>query len=243
MLGGHLFAQVGHRLVRLGAGNLQQRTEATGVGALALLQACGKQRQQVRDIGEALAGLEVFAGREVFQVQRDVVRQLLDADGKARVFVLGEHVDHGLAAVAGLAMHMLEQQQRQRTATAEQRAVVFLAIHQVVVADQLQQLEQGAALARADFPRLDDRLLQLVAAGNQGFARVIEQQRNHFKDAHAHSSHSCTVLRMSRRLAFFAPNMLVSELPLQPLPKLKPQPERSAKASLMASSRCALGTT
>ncbi|MNP12192.1 hypothetical protein D3C76_1044170 [compost metagenome] len=229
--------------MRFGTGDLQQRAEATGVGTLALLQTRGEQGQQVRDIGQALAGLEVVAGREVFQVQRDVVRQLLDADGKARLFILGEHVDHGLATVARLAMHVLEQQQRQRAATAEQRTVVLLAIHQVVVADQLQQLEQGAALARADFPRLDDRLLQLVAAGNQGFARVIEQQRNHFKDAHAQSSHNCTVLRMSRRLAFFAPNMLVSELPLQPLPKLKPHPERSAKASLMASSRCALGTT
>ncbi|MNE00553.1 hypothetical protein D3C80_929640 [compost metagenome] len=140
-------------------------------------------------------------------------------------------------------MHMLEQQQRQRPASAEQRTVVLLAIHQVVVADQLQQFEQRPALTRADFRRLEDRLLQFITAGDQGLGRVIEQQRNHFKDAHAQSSHNCTVLRMSRRLAFFAPNMLVSELPLQPLPKLKPQPERSAKASLMASSRCALGTT
>ncbi|MNH19998.1 hypothetical protein D3C79_797500 [compost metagenome] len=140
-------------------------------------------------------------------------------------------------------MHVFKQQQRQCPTATKQGAVVLLAIHQVVVADQFQQFEQRTTLARADFPRLDDGLLQFVAAGHQAFVRIIQQQRNHFKDAHAQSSHNCTVLRMSRRLAFLAPNMLVSELPLQPLPKLKPQPERSAKASLMASSRWALGTT
>ncbi|MOA62305.1 hypothetical protein D3C78_1876850 [compost metagenome] len=62
-------------------------------------------------IGQALAGLDVFAGGKKLQVQRDVVRQLLDADGETGFFVLGHHVDHRLAAVTGFAMDMLEQQQ------------------------------------------------------------------------------------------------------------------------------------
>ncbi|MNI35251.1 hypothetical protein D3C73_892700 [compost metagenome] len=134
----------------------------------------------MRDIRQALAGLAIFAGGQILQVQRDVVRQLLDADGKPGFFVLRHHVDHGLATVAGLAVHVLEQQQRQRAAPAEQRTVVLLSVHQVIAADQLQQLEQGTALFRADFPRLVNRLLQLITAADQGFGRVIEQQRNHF---------------------------------------------------------------
>ncbi|MNV85297.1 hypothetical protein D3C71_1792410 [compost metagenome] len=102
-----------HRLLRLGTGNLQQRPEAAGIGALALLQTCRQQGQQVRNIGQPFAGLEVFAGRQELQVQWDIVRQLLDADGETGGLVLRHHVDHRLATVAGLTVYMLEQQQRQ----------------------------------------------------------------------------------------------------------------------------------
>src|SRR5690606_41000135 len=131
----------------------------------------------------------------------------------------------------------------QRTHPTEQRAVMLLAINQVIAADELQQIEQCTALLGADFPGLDNRLFQFIATAYQRLGRIVEQQRNHFENLHAHSSHNWTVFRMSRRLAFLAPNILVSELPLQPLPKLKPQPERSAKASVMAAYRCALGHT
>ncbi len=116
----------------------------------------------MRDIGQALAGLQVFAGSQVLQVQRDVIRQLFDADGKTGLFVLRHHVDHGLAAVARLAMHMFKQQQRQRAAAAEQSTVVLLAVHQVVLADQFEQLVQRIALLRADFTTGCNGLIQLV---------------------------------------------------------------------------------
>ncbi len=81
--------------------------------ALAFLQTRCQQSQQVRHVGQPLAGLEVIAGGEVLEVQRDVVRQLAYTDVETCLGVLRHQVDHGLAAVAGLAMHVLEQQQRQ----------------------------------------------------------------------------------------------------------------------------------
>ncbi|MNV78136.1 hypothetical protein D3C71_1716080 [compost metagenome] len=128
------------------------------------------------DICQALAGLQIFAGGEKLQVQRDIVGQLLDADGETGLFVLRHHVDHGLATIARLAVHMLEQQQRQRTTATEQRTVVLLAVHQVVVADQCQQFLQRAALLRADFPRGVDGQGQLGPALQQLLGRVVQEQ-------------------------------------------------------------------
>ena len=140
-------------------------------------------------------------------------------------------------------MHMLEQQQRQGAALVEQLAVAFLHVHHVTAGQLVEQRDQRSALLGADLAGAADGIKQLLTGALQRLGRIIQQQGNHLEDLHAHSSHSCTVFSTSRRLAFFAPNILVSELPLQPLPKLKPQPERSAKASLMASSRCAVGIT
>ena len=126
------------------------------------------------DIGQALAGLQVFAGGEELQVQRDVVRQLFDADGKTGLFVLGHHVDHGLTAIAGLTVHVFEQQQRQRATAAEQGTVVLLAIHQVVFADQFEQLVQRIALLRADFATGGNRLIQLITTVQQDLGRIIQ---------------------------------------------------------------------
>ncbi|MCY1553285.1 hypothetical protein D9M68_897540 [compost metagenome] len=130
----------------------------------------------MRDIGQALAGLQIVAGGQVLQVQRDIVRQLLDAYGETGLLVLRQHVDHGLATVARFAMHMLEQQQRQRSTATEQCAVVFLAIHQVVVADQRQQFLQRGALLRVDFAGAGNGLGEFVAALQQLLGRVIQEQ-------------------------------------------------------------------
>ncbi len=65
--GGDLRAQLGDRLLRLGTGNLQQRPETTGVGTFTLVQTRREQGQQVRDVRQALAGLEVFAGGQELQ--------------------------------------------------------------------------------------------------------------------------------------------------------------------------------
>ena len=140
-------------------------------------------------------------------------------------------------------MYVLEQEQRQRAAAVEQVGVALLHVHQVAFGQLVEQAAQRDALLRADLASRTDGLGQFGMAVAQVLVGIVQQQEITLRMRMAQSSHSWTVLMMSRRLAFFAPNMLVSEAPEQPLPKLKPQPERSAKASLMASSRCAVGIT
>ena len=182
-----LLLQAGQGFLHRLAGDLQQCAEARGMRALAFLQTGRQQGQQMGDIGQPLAGLEVFAGGEVLEVQRDVVRQLAQADGEAGLGVLRHQVDHGLAAIAGLAMHVLEQEQRQRAAAVEQVGVALLHVHQVAFGQLVEQAAQREALLRADLAGRGDRLGQLGVTIAQMLVRVVQQQGYHFKDAHAFS--------------------------------------------------------
>ena len=58
--GGNLLLQAGQGFLHRLAGDLQQCGEARGMRALALLQTGRQQGQQMGDIGQPLAGLEVF---------------------------------------------------------------------------------------------------------------------------------------------------------------------------------------
>lgn len=71
-------------------------------------------------------------------------------------------------------MHVFEQQQRQRATAAEQGTVVLLAVHQVVFADQFEQLVQRIALLRADFTAGRNGLIQFVTPRQQLLGGVVE---------------------------------------------------------------------
>ena len=51
-------------------------------------------------------------------------------------------VDHRLAAIAALAMHMLEQMQRQRARAVEQQDVALLRIEQIAAGEVVDQVDR-----------------------------------------------------------------------------------------------------
>ena len=67
--------------------------------------------------------------------------------GQAGFLVLRLEIDHGLAAVAALAMHVLEQMQRQRARAVEQQHVALLQIVEIA-AGELSQQTSAADRAR-----------------------------------------------------------------------------------------------
>ncbi len=79
-------------------------------------------------LGQQVVGLRARAGRQELQEQRNEVRQLGRVDFKPAVLIDRLEIDHGLAAVAAFAMHMLEQVQRQRTGAVEQHNITLLQI-------------------------------------------------------------------------------------------------------------------
>lgn len=162
LLGSDLLAYRFHGIGGLAAGDLQQCAEAGGVLGLALLQPHGQQRQQMLDISQAFAGDHVFTGRQILQIQRDVIRQFLHADGEAGFLVLGHQVDHGLPAIARLAMNVFEQQHGQVATALEQLGIGFLCVQQLGGGYAFEQCRQSLALCRADFTGRHDGIPQFA---------------------------------------------------------------------------------
>ena len=79
---------------------------------LALFQAASNQRQYRRDVLQPFTRLVVADDTEIFQIERQIVRQLAAVQLKTRFFILAHQVDHRLTAIARLGVNVLEQQQR-----------------------------------------------------------------------------------------------------------------------------------
>ncbi len=80
----------------------------------------------MRSLTEHLRRLGERAGRQVFEKQRQEIRQLGGTDGEAVLFVERLQIDHRLAAVAAFAVNVLEQMKRQGAGTIEQEDVALL---------------------------------------------------------------------------------------------------------------------
>jgi hypothetical protein len=163
-----------------------------------------------------------------------------------------QQVDHGRAAVARVAVHMLEQVQRGGAAAVEQ--VDILA--STSSASVRRSDRSGPAGRRGARPAARS-LLQRGRDLGQQFAQrgvgVAQQQGQGAQAARgAGLGLGGVVMGMLMRLTpapdrdgafLLAPNRLVSLAPSeQPLPKEKPQPPRTSKA-FSAYSRCAEGIT
>ena len=101
----------------------------------------------MRGLAQHVAGLLGRQRREKFQEQRQEIRQFGRAHEQAGFLVLRLEVDHGLTAVAALAMHVLEQMQGQRTRMIEQQHVALLQIVKIVGGEFRQQFVQSIAHA------------------------------------------------------------------------------------------------
>jgi hypothetical protein len=123
---------------------------------------------------------------QVFEQQRQVVGQFAAGDLEAVAAVGLQQVDHGLAAVARLAVDVLEQQQAQRTAAVEQGQPALLRGH------RLQRQQFGGEGRQLRLPLRRQRCflhggLQLRAVFPQRIARVVEQHAQQLEADHAGS--------------------------------------------------------
>ena len=77
---------------------------------LALFQAASNQRQYRRDVLQPFTRLVVADDTEIFQIERQIVRQLAAIQLQPGFLILAHQVDHRLTAIAGLGVNVLEQQ-------------------------------------------------------------------------------------------------------------------------------------
>ena len=114
-----------HRL-RFFARQFQQRAEHAGVRAFAPLQRAEHGVEDVRHLAQEGARLARRLGGNELQHGGQVVRQLARRQVQPGLFVGLREVDHRRAAVARVAVHVLEQVQRGGAAAVEQLHVVGL---------------------------------------------------------------------------------------------------------------------
>ena len=180
-------------------------------------------------LAEQFARFLFGPGRKEFEEHRQVIRKFLGADLEALGFIHRHQVDHGLAAIAALAVHVLEQMQRQHARAVEQEDVALLRVIEIEAGNVVGQHAEKSLLALADSRVVGKRRLQLRHCLKQLLSRIREEERDHFqRNVHrrAPQKTSVGVCTVFLRLA---PNRSTVELPPeQPLPKEKPQEPRTS---------------
>ena len=225
-IGIRLLQQAGDVFVlRLRRRDRDERAERCLVGRLALAQPLGQRREDVRGLAEGLARLGERPGRKKFEEQRQEVRQLGGAHEQVVLLVQRLEVDHRLAAVAALAVHVLEQMQRQRARAVEQQHVALLQVVEIADGDVVDQ-EHRAVCGQPAGTRFSSRCTAVrssSAAPCSSLRRIAQQRRQHLEGL---GHHAISIGFLAR---FGLPNRLVSVVPPeQPLPNEKPhEPRRS----------------
>ena len=161
------------------ARQLQHGGQHAGVRALATGQRTEDHAHDVRDLTHELTRLLRRLGGRKFQHHGQVVGQLVRSQKQARFFVGLDQVDHGRAAVARIAVHVLEQVQRGAATTVEQLDVLGLDVQRRLggqVPEQRVELGQpGGRQSRLGA----QRLLQLGGVGAERRVGVTQQVRQH----------------------------------------------------------------
>jgi hypothetical protein len=171
--GGH-----GHGL-RLLAGQVQQRRQHAGVGTLPLEQRAEDDLQDVRDLAQEGAGLLGRLGRRVLQHHGQVVGQLARRQEEAGRFVGLDQVDHGRAAVAAVAVHVLEQVQRGAAAAVEQLDIIGFDLEGVPAVQPIDERVEFGQAAEGQRTLVVQRGAQLGQVGAQFGVGVAQQVRQH----------------------------------------------------------------
>ena len=125
---------------RLRRRDRNERAEHRLIGRLALAQPFGKRRRGCARSDRASRALRRSGWVDkILEEQRQEVGQLGGADEQAVLLVQRLQIDHRLAAVAALAVHMLEQMQRQRAGAVEQQHVALLQVVEIAGGDIVDQ--------------------------------------------------------------------------------------------------------
>src|SRR5215472_2348863 len=98
----------------------------------------------MRAIGKHRSGFGKVAAAEIFQNDREVVRQFAGRKLKARLRIQLLEIDHRLAAVAAFAVKMLKEVQRQCPSSVEQVDIAFFDCQKIVMAKLVDQIEEVA---------------------------------------------------------------------------------------------------
>ena len=93
------------------------------------------------------------------------------------IFVHRLEVDHGLAAIPAFAVDVLEQMQRQRPGTVEQEYVTFLYVHQVAIAEAVDEFDEAAPRGRIDEAVTLQGRAKLGAGGADILVGIGQQNR------------------------------------------------------------------
>ncbi len=190
-------------------------------------------------IGQGLARLVHGPGREELQQDRQMVRQFRPDRFEATRPVGLQQVDHRRAARPALAMHVLEEIERERARAVEEEHETLLQVVEIARAEIAQQRFQ------LRHPLLGDQRLGAQQGRDLRRRRLqigarIAQQRRHCLEGHVHGFIASGMV--SPR--FLPPKSEPDEVPVeQPLPSVKPQPPRRPMMSSSASSRWAVGMT
>src|SRR6516162_8973515 len=116
-------------------GKHKQRLQDGSVVAAARDKGLADPSQNVGAITQELARLSEISAAEILEHNREIVGQLARRQIKSRPLVEILEVDHRLAAIAPLAVQMLKQMQRYRTATIEEFDVALFGFQMVAAAD------------------------------------------------------------------------------------------------------------
>ena len=217
-----------HRL-RLLAGQLEQRAEHAGI---ARCRACSQRAEDgvedVRHLAQEGARLARRLGRHELQHHRQVVGQLAFGQVQAGLLVGLRQVDHRRAAVARVAVHVLEQVQRGargrgRTAPRSRprrrarsaRARLSISASSSASARRL----TARASSRSSVAHLGQVLAQRARRGSRA-ARASTRRLLRHAVGVVEREHGQTSALMGMVRFFSLPNRLVSLMPSeQPLPK------------------------
>ena len=162
-------------------------------------------------------GLTLLVHRRLFDAR---IRKTSSFSDVAVLLMLYAQLILGLATIPALAVDMLEQMQRQRLAAVEQQAIALLQIVDLAGGDIRDQTIQRRAPARRHQLFAIQHHREPGRRGDQVFARIAEQRREHLECLHHAISTGLRALRGE-------PNRLTSlSPPEQPLPKVNPHEPR-----------------
>ncbi|KEP73647.1 hypothetical protein HR12_03335 [Microbacterium sp. SUBG005] len=117
--------------VNRGVSQFHQQIEQDCIAALTLLETRAEQRQNRSNVLQPAQRFLFRQLRQIFQIQRQVIRQLAAVELQTVLLVLGHQIHHRLTTVAGFTVNVFEQQQRRGTAPVKQLAVVRLRIKKI----------------------------------------------------------------------------------------------------------------
>ena len=145
-------------------------------GGFPTVERDGEMRHQERDLFQRFTRRARVENRAIFEIDRQVIRQLFGLQVEADFLVLRQQVDHGLAAITRVAMHLLEQIERGAATAVEGVNELGLQVHQIGGGHMLDEATQRFTRSRLDGLKCAQHGGEIAQMRLHRLARVVEQQ-------------------------------------------------------------------